>query len=173
MAVNFIKNFLLSLSCFLFVLGCGYQMVGKETHIPSGLTSIAIPTFANSTLEPGIEIPFTQAFLREFILDRRVNVVDRKEADSILEGVINYFNISSTSYNRSGSVLEYETTVTMGLTLKKRTGEIIWVEPNLSETQWFRKSSDALGDEANKAVAIQQMGRFVAQRIRNRFFSQF
>jgi len=166
------KNILVLL-CLVHLWGCGYQMVGKETHIPSGLTSIAIPTFANSTLEPGIEIPFTQAFLREFILDRRVNVVDRKEADSILEGVINYFTISSTSYNRSGLVLEYQTTVLMDVTLKKRTGEIIWVEKGVSETQWYRQSSDALGDEANKAVAIQQMGRFVAQRIRNRFFSQF
>ena len=116
-------------------------MVGKETHVPPGLNSIAIPTFVNQTLEPGIEVPFTQAFLREFILDRRVKVVDRKEADSILEGVIKSFNIFSVSYDRSGLVLEYQATVVADLTLKKRTGEILWMEKNFTETRWYRTSS--------------------------------
>jgi hypothetical protein len=92
----------LTLLCFSLASGCGYQMAGRETHIPPGLTSIAIPTFVNQTFEPGIEIPFTQAFLREFILDKRIKVVDRSEADSTLEGVIKSFNTYSVSYDRSG-----------------------------------------------------------------------
>jgi outer membrane lipopolysaccharide assembly protein LptE/RlpB len=82
------------------LLGCGYQLVGKETHVPPGLTSVAIPTFANQTFEPGIEVPFTRGFLREFIRDRRIKVLDRREADSILEGVIKSFQIYSVAYRR-------------------------------------------------------------------------
>lgn len=148
-------------------------MVGKETHIPPGLDSVAIPTFVNKTLEPGIEVPFTQAFLREFILDRRVKVVDRKEADSVLEGVIKSFNIFSVSYDRSGLVLEYQATVVADLTLKKRTGEILWVEKNFTETRWYRTSPSVLISEANKVAAIQQAGQYMAERIRNRFFYNF
>jgi outer membrane lipopolysaccharide assembly protein LptE/RlpB len=63
---------------WLFLLtGCGYQMVGKETHVPPDLTSVAIPTFQKMTYEPGIEVQFSQAILREFILDKRVKVVTR------------------------------------------------------------------------------------------------
>jgi len=153
--------------------GCGYQMVGKETHLPPGLTSIAIPTFLNQTLEPGIEVPLTQGFLREFINDRRVRVVDRREADSVLEGVIKSFDIYSVSYDRSGIALEYQTTVVIDLTLKKQTGEILWKEQDFSETRWYRSSMSALISESNKAAAIQQIGRFMAERIRNRFFHQF
>lgn len=148
-------------------------MVGRETHVPPGLDSIAIPTFVNKTLEPGIEVPFTQAFLREFILDRRVKVVDRKEADSVLEGVIKSFNIFSVSYDRSGLVLEYQATVVADLTLKKRTGEILWVEKNFTETRWYRTSPSVLINEANKVAAIQQAGQYMAERIRNRFFYNF
>ena len=81
--------------CFsiLVPIGCGYQMVGKETHVPPGLNSLSIPTFKNQTYEPGIEVPFTQGFLREFIRDRRVHVVERAKADSVLEGKIKSFNI--------------------------------------------------------------------------------
>jgi outer membrane lipopolysaccharide assembly protein LptE/RlpB len=154
-------------------MGCGYQMVGKETHVPPGLNSVAIPTFKNQTFEPGIEVPFTQAFLREFIQDRRVNVVDRAEADSVLEGVIKYFRIYSVSYDKSGFVMEYQTDIMLDLTLKKRTGEVLWEEKGFSETRWFRASSNVLTNETNKAAALQQIGRFMAERIRNRFFYNF
>jgi len=159
--------------CVILVMGCGYKMVGKETHVPPGLNSVAIPTFKNETFEPGIEVPFTQAFLREFIRDRRVNVVNRAEADSILEGVIKKFNIFSVSYDRSGFVLEYQTYVTLDLTLKDRAGKILWEERGFTETRWFRASSDVLTSETNKATAIQETGRFVAERLRNRFFYNF
>ena len=166
------KKFL-PMICLVLTIGCGYQMVGKETHVPPGLNSVAIPTFKNQTFEPGIEVPFTQAFLREFIQDRRVNVVDRAEADSVLEGVIKYFRIYSVSYDKSGFVMEYQTDIMLDLTLKKRTGEVLWEEKGFSETRWFRASSNVLTNETNKAAALQQIGRLMAERIRNRFFYNF
>jgi outer membrane lipopolysaccharide assembly protein LptE/RlpB len=162
-----------TLLCFFLLSGCGYQMVGKETHVPSGLNSIAIPTFKNQTFEPGIEVQLTQGFLKEFIQDRRIKVVGRSEADSILEGVITSFNIYSVSYDRSGLVLEYQTNVVLDLTLKKKTGEILWTENNLSETRWYKASSNVLASESNRTAAIEQLGRFVAERIRSRFFYNF
>jgi outer membrane lipopolysaccharide assembly protein LptE/RlpB len=164
---------ILFILCLIQLLGCGYQMVGKETHVPPGLNSLAIPTFKNLTFEPGIEIPFTQAFLREFIQDRRVNVVDRAEADSVLEGSIRNFTMYSVAYDKSGFVAEYQTNVVLDLALKKRTGEVLWEEKGVSETQWFRASSQVLTNEANKAIALQQLGGLVAGRIRNRFFYNF
>jgi len=157
----------------LLPLGCGYQSVGKETYIPPGLNSVAIPTFVNQTFEPGIEVPLTQGFLREFIQDRRVKVLNRSEADSILEGVIKDFQIYSVAYDRSGLALEYQTSVVIDLTLKKRTGEILWRENDVSESRWFRTSFSVLVSESNRAAAIQEIGRFIAERMRNRFFYNF
>jgi outer membrane lipopolysaccharide assembly protein LptE/RlpB len=163
----------LSIICLVLLAACGYRMVGKETHVPPGLNSVAVPTFKNRTYEPGIEVPFTQAFLKEFILDRRVNVVDRAQADSLLEGIITDFRIHSVSYDRSGFVLEYQTSVMLDLTLKDRTGKVLWEERNFSEIQWFRASSSVLTSEANKTAAIQKIGGLVAERLRNRFFYNF
>lgn len=170
-----IRNFMVLLSSLIIILltGCGYQWVGKETHVPPGINSVAIPTFVNKTFEPGIEIPFTQAFLREFIKDRRVKVVDRSQADSILEGVIKSFAIYSISYDPSNYALEYQTTIVVDLTLRRRTGEVLWTEKDFAETRYYRASSNVLANEANKAIAIQETGRFIAERIRNRFFYQF
>jgi outer membrane lipopolysaccharide assembly protein LptE/RlpB len=164
---------LLLITGVALLVGCGYQMVGKETHVPPDLASIAIPTFVNQTLEPGAEVPFTQGFLREFINDRRVKVVDRKNADSILEGVIRSLDIYSVAYDRSGVALEYQTTVVIDLTLRKQTGEIVWKEQGLSETQWYRSALSPVISESNKVAAIQHIGSSMAGRVRNRLFYDF
>ena len=158
---------------FLLLVGCGYQLTGSKTHLPPGITSIAIPTFANQTFEPGVEIQFTRAFLNDFIQDRRVKVVDKAQADSVLEGTIKSFSITSSAYNADGFVLEYQATMVVDLVLKSRDGEILWKENNLSETRWYRTSSGVLINEDSKSVAIQNIGALVAERIRNRFFYNF
>ncbi len=167
------KKKFIPIICVVLLAGCGYQMVGKETHVPPGLTSVAIPTFKNQTFEPGIEILFTQAFLREFIQDRRVNVVSRAEASSVMEGVVKHFRFFSVSYDRSGFALEYQTDVVVDITLKDREGKVLWQEKDFSESAWFRASSSGLLNEANKQLAIQEAGKLVAGRIRNRFFYNF
>jgi len=168
----FRQTFVPIMLCILLV-GCGYQMTGTKTHLPPGITSIAIPTFVNQTFEPGVEIQFTRAFLNDFIQDRRVKVVDKAQADSVLEGTIKSFSITSSAYNADGFVLEYQATMVVDLILRGRGGEILWKENNLSETRWYRTSSGVLINEASRSAAIQNIGALVAERVRNRFFYNF
>ena len=163
----------LSIICLVLLMACGYKMVGKETHVPTGLSSIAIPTLKNKTFEPGIEIPFTQAFLNEFIQDRRVKVVSRAEADAILEGVVTDFTAYGVAYDKSGFVLQYMTSIVVNFTLKDRTGKVLWQEKGWAEDQWFRASSTGVTNEAAKQVAIQRTAGFMAERMRDRFFQNF
>jgi outer membrane lipopolysaccharide assembly protein LptE/RlpB len=158
----------------LFALyGCGYQMAGKSTHLPAGVTSLAIPTFRNQTLEPGIEVPLTQSFLREFMFDGRVKVLSPKEADTILEGIIKTFRIRSVSYNESGLVQEYQVFVTVDLTCTRSSGEILWKDDNLTEIRWYRASFGGVINEASKNSAVQELGKFMAERVKSRFFYNF
>ena len=170
----------LIVSCLLLVSACGYQLSGKGTHVPPGITSLAIPTFVNQTLEPGIEIPFTQGFLREFLFDSRVKISSRSEADAVLEGVIKSFLLQSVSYNRSGFVMEYETVVMIDLTLIRKDGEVLWRLNNLSEARWYRASfgevvpsTGGILNEASKDNAVQETGKFMAERVKSRFFYNF
>jgi hypothetical protein len=102
-----------------------------------------------------------------------VKVLDRSEADSVLEGVIKSFYFTSVSYDQSGFVSQYQTYVLLDLTLRKRTGEVLWVVKDFSETNTYRASSSGLVSQASQDAAIQQLGRFVAQRLRTRFFYDF
>ncbi len=168
------------ISCILVITACGYQLTGKGTHVPPGISSVAIPTFVNQTLEPGIEIPFTQGFLREFLFDSRVKILGRGEADAVMEGVIKSFLLQSVSYNRSGLVMEYQTNVMIDLTLKRKDGEVLWRLNNLSEARWYRASfgevvpsTGGILNEASKDTAVLETGRFMAERVKSRFFYNF
>lgn len=163
----------LLLLVMLLSTACGYKLVGRETHLPQGVASIAIPTFKNRTLEPGIEILFTQAFLREFLRDQRVKVVCREEADAILEGVIKSYEYYSVAYDRSGLASEYRATALIDLTLRKRSGEVIWKENDLSETKTYRVSNVTALSESNKNRALREIAALAAGRVRNRFFHNF
>ena len=162
----------LSIFCLVLFVACGYQMAGKETHVPPGVNSIAIPTLKNQSFEPGIEIPFTQAFLNEFIQDRRVKVTGRAEADSILEGAVVTFTAAAGAYDKSGFVLQYTISVLGNFSLTDRAGKVLWVD-SASETQFFRSSSVGVTNEAAKQAAIQKTAAAIAERIRNRFFYNF
>ena len=170
--VLLMKRFFL-IFCVILVAGCGYQLAGRETHVPTDVTSLAIPTFQNETFEPGIEVPLTQSFLREFTFDGRVKVRGSKEADTILEGKIKTFRIQSVSYDQSGLVMEYQVLVTVDLSLTKPSGEILWKEDNLTEARWYRASFGGVVNEASKNSAVQEIGKFMAERVKSRFFYNF
>jgi len=148
-------------------------MMGKATYVPPGLRSIAIPTFKNQTFEPGIEIAFTEAVLNEFIQDRRVKVVSRAEADCILEGTITYFSTAGSAYNVSGFVAQYTISVTINLSLKDRTGKVLWEQKGLSQPGWFSSQSVSVTNESAKQGAIQKAAGSFAEYVRNRFFYNF
>jgi outer membrane lipopolysaccharide assembly protein LptE/RlpB len=169
----FWKKWLWIPTCLALLGGCGYHVAGKETHSPPGLKSVAVPSLKNQTLEPGIESHFTQAFLRQFIKDRRVNVVDRKEADAVLEGTVKSFYLLSSAYDRSGFATEFQTIVVMDIVLKKRNGDVLWKENDLVERAWYRTSPSVVISEDNKQNAIQKVAESVAERVVNRFFYNF
>lgn len=160
--------------CLAFALwGCGYQIAGSSTHLPGGVASVAIPTFRNQTLEPGIEVLLTQAFLREFTFDGRVKVLRRKEADTILEGTVKNFRIQSVSYNESGLVQEYQVLITVDIALMKSSGDVLWKENNLTEIRWYRASFGGVLNESAKGEAVQELGKILAERVKSRFFYNF
>jgi hypothetical protein len=144
--------------------GCGYRIEGRGASLPADVQSIAIPTMANDTLEAGIENAFTRAMIREFNLDGRLTVAKEERADSVLEGTIQDFTISSISSDRAGLVLEYRAQVTLDLTYRRvNTGEILWEALSIQEIEEYRADSDALANEARKQEAIEEIAREVAE----------
>ncbi len=68
--------------------GCAYSMGTEGRRLPDGYQLVSVPVFKNSTQEVGVEVPFTNAIIREFARSRVAKVVDTSAAQVILEGYI-------------------------------------------------------------------------------------
>jgi|APTNR8051073442_1049403.scaffolds.fasta_scaffold01898_6 hypothetical protein len=73
----------------LLLSGCaGYQLGGvKPAHLTQ-VTKIAVPTFENLTLEPRLAVLVTNAIIKQIQMDGSYEIVNKEDAEAILEGKI-------------------------------------------------------------------------------------
>ncbi len=71
-----------------FLFGCAYSFTGSS--VPPHLKTIAIALFDDQSGagEPTLREQFTNTLIEQFAKDNSLQVADKKDADSILEGVI-------------------------------------------------------------------------------------
>jgi hypothetical protein len=86
-AVN-LSLILISLALLGVLSGCAYNWGTSERSLPGGYRQIAIPIFVNRTPEVGVEVPFTNAMVREFEQSKIAEVVPLEAAPLRLEGYI-------------------------------------------------------------------------------------
>lgn len=63
-------------------------MGSPDRSLPGGYRQVFIPMFKNQSMEPGIEVAFTNALILEFEKAKIGHIVDEKEAEVVVEGVI-------------------------------------------------------------------------------------
>jgi len=104
MRESYLKSVLkVSTSVFLILSmvlssGCAYRLGSPDRSLPGGYHQVFIPIFKNKSQEPGIEVAFTNALIQEFERAKIGRVTDAKQAEVIVEGVI-----ESVTYNKSGA----------------------------------------------------------------------
>lgn len=83
------RHFICALSLLGGLLsGCAYSMGTGERRLPEGYQLISVPVFKNSTQEVGVEVPFTNAMIRELERSQIARVVPKSDAQVVLEGDI-------------------------------------------------------------------------------------
>ena len=139
-----------------FLSGCGYT---QEAKMPSGIKTIAIPTFKNEipsqeqfAYHPGLEIELTNAIIDQFISDGNLKVVDEDKADAILQGSIIAYEQEGLRFDRLESVEEYRLFLVVKFKLVDgKTGSVILQEPNFSGRAEFFVSRNPLSNRRNSA----------------------
>jgi hypothetical protein len=73
----------------LALVGCAGYTLGptKPAHL-SSVTKIAVPTFENETLEPRLAVLVTNAVIKQLQVDGTYQIVNRDQADAVLEAKI-------------------------------------------------------------------------------------
>lgn len=126
--------------------GCGYQFVGESSLLPADARSIYVETFVNRSREVGIDKELATALRAEFYRRQQLKVVDYSEqADVIVSGVIRSLESSAASVNRRDEVLQYESVLTLDITLRRRQpNEILWRGQGIRLTELYAGSRAAV-----------------------------
>jgi outer membrane lipopolysaccharide assembly protein LptE/RlpB len=153
---------------FVLILpsSCGYHLRGKETNLPPDIRSVAIPIFANRTIQTGIESVVTQALLEKFSSAKVLAVAPQSSADSLLNGTVlsfTTFPVAVTAATQFST--ENRATVTLEFTFRdQRSGKVMFRE-SMSDWRNYPVVFDLNATEQFKKEAIRQISALLAERI--------
>jgi outer membrane lipopolysaccharide assembly protein LptE/RlpB len=158
----------------LLLAGCGYQVRGRETNLPPGIHSLAIPILDNRTDQTGIESDVTQALAAKFISTKQLSVTTRSSADALLTGRIFSFSTAPVAVTTSTQVsTEYRATLVVEFTFQTlKDGKVLFRE-TMSEWRNYPVVSDLNATELNKREAIREISALLAERVHERVIGGF
>jgi outer membrane lipopolysaccharide assembly protein LptE/RlpB len=92
--------------------GCGYTL---SSVLPSHIKSLAVPVFANSTVEFGLADDITRAVSDAFQSDGHLVLRQEREADSVIRGTVILYRNRPFSYTQEERATQYEITMAVKL----------------------------------------------------------
>lgn len=119
----------------VLLTGCGYHTAGSATHIPAGISVLAIPTFKNRTHAYHTEVAFTSAVIHEMNTRTKYRIINSATApsDATLEGTILTESVAPLTYDSSsGATSSYLITLTAKVVLTSSTGRVLYQNSKFS-----------------------------------------
>jgi outer membrane lipopolysaccharide assembly protein LptE/RlpB len=159
---------LVPLAALLGLAGCGYHTLGAATHLPPGLKTLAVPLFANQTNTYGAETAMTDAVIREFNARTHFRVVPEEDAgaDATLHGAILKESVTPLTYNASTQQSSsYLITMVVSVTLKSRSGRILYRDNNYVFRQQYQSTTDLPTFLQENPAAVQRLSRDFARQL--------
>ncbi|HPX40819.1 MAG TPA: LptE family protein [Candidatus Hydrogenedentes bacterium] len=125
--------------------GCGYS---THSTLDAQYQTIAVPAFKNLSREYDLQAPLTNAVIRKFMADSRLEVTPLDKADLILEGVILDYDRKGLTYDSDDEVTQFLCFVTAGARLTDaRTGKVLWEDDQLvGETTFYTRAAGQSSD---------------------------
>lgn len=117
-------NNLFVLLLLLCLSGCGYKPFSPITE---GITNIYIPTFKNSTYQPGVSAIVTDALTREITLDGTFKLTDKDNAQAMLTGEVTRFKRAPSIYDEEENIIGGSLTIEIKASLISiPKGKLLW-----------------------------------------------
>jgi hypothetical protein len=136
--------------CILVVVaaglaGCGYS---TTSTLDPAYQTIHVTAFQNRSREHGLQMPLSNAVIRKFMTDGRLDVVGPDEADLLLEGVILDYELRGLTFDADDNVTQFLCMVRAGVRVTdRRTGEVLWEEPAMfGETTFYTRAAGQSSD---------------------------
>lgn len=144
------KNFAAALAVCACLSGClGYHIGPVKPNYLSGVHTIAVPTFKNSTLLPRLEVLVTDTVIKQLQQDGTYRIAGEGNADAVLEAEIAKVSRSPARSVR-GNVLattEFNLTIRVRYKLVDREGKQLGPSGDAIGSTSFFVSTDVTTDE--------------------------
>lgn len=156
------------------LLGCGYNFRGKTNNLPSDVRTIAIPVFKNNTGETRIESVFTDQTIFQFTRSQILRVTGEGNADAVLRGTVTRADVEDVAYTAQETSQQRRITISVKATLTRtRDGKILWQRHELKQQRTFAVGSSPQTTDTNKAVAVNELAKSMAQTLHDSVFENF
>jgi hypothetical protein len=125
--------------------GCGYS---TRSSLDQQYQTIAVPAFQNFSKEYDLQAPLTNAVIRKFNADGRLQVTDAEHADLLLEGAVIDYRLRGLTYDQDDEVTQFLLVVLAGARLTDvKSGKVLWEDRNLAgETSFYTRASGQSSD---------------------------
>lgn len=148
----------------LAITGCGYT---TGSTLDSQYQTIYVAPFENESGEYDLQAPLTNAVRRKFLNDTRLEVVQRTDADLVLEGVILDYELRGVTYDEDDNVTQFLMVVIAGIRVwDGHSGELVWNEPKMSgESSYYTRASGQSSDRlrGNSEVFLPAVRSFATE----------
>tara|TARA_B100000029_G_scaffold457425_1_gene486119 strand:- start:450 stop:974 length:525 start_codon:yes stop_codon:yes gene_type:complete len=164
--------FVLAIYC-LFFSGCGYRLLGTGNALPSHIKTIHIPVFENTSSQPEIHRQLTSFVLQSFISDGRLKIVNKDEADLIVDATLSYYNLRNVAFSSQDLVSDIIIELEIDLKVTDQVKNEIFIKKKLKQ-QWDYKSTPDLADtETARLEALDQAYIDFGNRLVSLIIDQF
>ena len=125
--------------------GCGYT---TQSSLDSKYQTVFVSAFQNESREYDLQAPLTNAVRRMFITDGRLRVVDHKDADLIIEGVIQDYRLRGLTYDANDEATQFLSFVVASVRCTDgHTGDVVWEERAMTgETTYYTQAAGQSSD---------------------------
>jgi hypothetical protein len=164
---------LMGLAC-LCLTGCGYRFTGEGSGPKPGMQRIAIPVFENRTSEAELETLFAGALRHQFLLRGAFQVVSSNEAEAVFRGRIIRIESIDLAHRTALETIESRLLITVDVRcIDAKTGAVLWQDNNLTQYSSYLQDPSAITAYENRRRAEAVIARKIAERIHDRFVSNF
>jgi hypothetical protein len=160
----------------LMLSGCGYQVGGRGDLIPKSVKTIAVPPFANRTIQYKLRDSIPIAIAREFRARTKYQIVnDPTQADAVVKGEITFVTIYPVVYNPTTSVassIAIDAYFNVQL-VERTTGKVIVRKDALHLRENYELAVDPTKYIDESDFAISRLSQTVASTVVNLFLEAF
>ncbi len=107
----------------MLFFGCA----SMKPKLDASIKKIAIPVVYNGTSQYGIDTEITDVIIKQFLIDGRLQVVQKDRADALIEGTLRQYQLQPLAYDVNGVIISYRVKIILDIKYTNlQTGKMEW-----------------------------------------------